>query len=88
MFNYYSLDECANLDFVMNFLNGLKNDGKIIFSIDSDLLKLEDIDLEEKDIKDLYKIFDDNEVYPYLDLNGDDRDDDGFDDFGDDDDNY
>ena len=50
---------------------------------------LEDIDLEEKDIKDLYKIFDDNEVYPYLDLNGDDEDmDDGFDDFDDDYDDY
>ena len=47
MFNYYSLDECTNLDFVTNFLNGLKNDGKIIFSIDMSILKLEDIDWQD-----------------------------------------
>ena len=89
MFNYYSLDECTDLDFVTNFLNDLKNEGKIIYSIDMSILKLEDIDLEDKDIKDLYKIFDDNEVYPYLDLNGDEEDmDDGFDNFDDDDDDY
>ena len=26
MFNYYSLDECTDLDFVTNFLNDLKNE--------------------------------------------------------------
>jgi hypothetical protein len=79
MFNYYSLDECVNTDVVLGLLNDLKNDGKIIYNIDADILKLEDIDLEEKDIKDLEKMFDDNDVYPYLDLDG--SGDDGLDEF-------
>lgn len=86
MFNYWSLDECINTDLVLEILNKLKNDGKIIYSIDMDILKLEDIDLEEKDIKNLEKLFDDNDVYPYLDLNGEDEDEDDFD-FEDEDEN-
>ena len=86
MFNYYSLDECIDRDTVLERLIKLKNDGKIIYSVDMDILKLEDIDLEEKDIKNLEKVFDDNDVYPYLDLNGEEGDEgDGFDNFDDDD---
>lgn len=89
MFNYYSLDECIDRDAVLEKLIKLKNDGKIIYSVDMDILKLEDIDLEEKDIKNLEKVFDDNDVYPYLDLNGEEGDeDDGFDNFDDDYDDY
>lgn len=86
MFNYYSLDECIDRDAVLEKLIKLKNDGKIIYSVDMDILKLEDIDLEEKDIKNLERVFDDNDVYPYLDLNGEEGDEgDGFDNFDDDD---
>jgi len=89
MFNYYSLDECIDRDAVLEKLVKLKNDGKIIYSVDMDILKMEDIDLEEKDIKSLEKLFDDNDVYPYLDLNGEEGDEgDGFDDFDDDYDDY
>jgi hypothetical protein len=47
MFNYYSLDECIDRDVVLEKLIKLKSDGKIIYSVDMDILKMEDIDLEE-----------------------------------------
>jgi len=84
LFKYYNIDECLNTKNVFEKLDSLKKDGKITYNIEGELLKIEDIDLEEKDIKTLEKVFDDNDVYPYHDLNSDDED--GFD-FDDEDEN-
>lgn len=81
LFKYYNIDECLNTGNVFEKLDTLKKDGKIIYNIDGDILKIEDIDLEERDIKILEKMFDDSDIYPYLDLEiGDDEDDFDFDD--------
>jgi hypothetical protein len=90
LFNYYNLDECVDRDSVFSRLDSLQSDGKIQYTIEGELVKIEDLDLEELDIKDLEKLFDETDVYPYLDLEiGDDDDFDDFDDeFDDDDDDY
>lgn len=73
-FNYFSLDECINQDLIFDKLDKLKDDGKISYSVDSEIVKLEDLDLEDIDIKELEQLFYNNDVYPYIDL--DDEDDD------------
>jgi hypothetical protein len=74
-FNYFSLDECIDQDLVFEKLDKLQDDGKISYSVDSEIVKLEDLDLEEKDIKELEQLFYNNDVYPYIDLDDDDEDD-------------
>jgi hypothetical protein len=86
LFKYYNIDECLNTKNVFEKLDAFKKDGKITYNKEGELLKIEDIDLEEKDIKILEKLFDDNDVYPYLDLEIGDDDDDDFD-FDDEDEN-
>ena len=78
MFNYYTLDECIDKSSVFEKLELLKDDGKIIFSVEGEILKLEDIDLEDFDIEDLQIIFDKNDVFPYLDREDDEDDFDNF----------
>lgn len=67
LFDYYNLDECIDKKSVMNKLKSFKNDGKIEYNIDNDVLKLIDIDLEDSDIEKLVTIFDKNDIFPYLD---------------------
>ena len=77
LFNYYSLDECPNKRLIFLELKQLKDDGKIEFNIEGDILKLEDLDLDELEIKELSKLLDDNDifVYPdYIDDNGENFD--------------
>jgi len=90
LFNYYSLDECIDKKLVMNELKSLKADGKIEYSIDhGDILKLVDIDLEEMDIDNLSELFDENDIFPYLDHEDeDDSEDDYSDDWDNNDDGY
>ncbi len=81
LFNYYSIDECNNKKKVFERLDELKNDGKIEYEMDGrDLFKIEDLDLEEGDIENLNKLFDSEDVFPYLE-NEDDKDEDDFDDY-------
>lgn len=90
LFNYYSLDECIDKKLVINELKSLKADGKIEYSIDhGDILKLVDIDLEEMDIDNLSELFDENDIFPYLDHGDeDDSEDDYSDDWDNNDDGY
>ena len=80
---YYSLDECIDIDTVMKKLKELENAGKIEYSIDTDILKIDDIDLMDLEISSLENLFDDNDIFPYLDRYDEDEDDldDYFDDF-------
>jgi len=67
LFNYYNIDEC-------------RDDGKIEYEMDGlDIFKIEDIDLEESDIEDLNDLFDDEDVFPYLDNEEEEEDDDYYD---------
>ena len=75
LFNYYSLDECIDRKLVINKLKSLKNEGKIEYSIDHEILKIDDIDLEESDVEELNELFDENDIFPYLDYEDGDEDD-------------
>ena len=74
---WYSLDECTNKKLVVKKLKELEGQGKIEYSIEkaTDIFEIEDLDLEDSDIENLLEIFDEHDVFPYL-----DKDDDGYDD--------
>jgi len=80
---YYSLDECYQKDKVFDHLENLQNEELIVFEIiDSDIIKIKDIGLSEKQIKELISFFDDMDVIDYPDYEDDDDDDnDDFDDY-------
>jgi hypothetical protein len=86
LYDYYNLDECVDRKKVINSLKKLKKEGKIDYSLDGEVLHLEDIDLEEGEIEYLSELFDENDVFP--DADREDEDDDYYDDYGDYDDDY
>ena len=90
LFNFYSLDECLEQKLVKKKLNQLEEDGKIEFSIDGDILKIQDLDLDEEELSDLVKMFDNNDIFPYPDYQEgfEDDDDFGYDDFDDEQQDY
>ena len=63
LFSYYSMYECSEKKSVIKELKMLKNDGKIEFIIDGDILKITDIDLDESESKDLAKMLDNNDIF-------------------------
>lgn len=86
LFKYYNLDECIDLKLVKKELNHLKKEGKIDYNIDGDILKIEDIDLDDNELEDIINLFEDNDIfqnmeygeyedYDYDDLKDDDEDD-------------
>jgi len=77
---FYSLDECYEKDKVYDHLEELQKNEMIIFEIvDTDLIKIKDIGLSEKDTKDLLNFFNEKDVIDYSDFDGDEDDnDDGF----------
>lgn len=82
--NYYSLDEAIDRKTVLKRLKQLQKESKIEFELDGEVFKIEDLDLEEEEIEELIELFDDNDVFPYLDRDEDDYDDFGYDDYDDD----
>ena len=74
LYDYYNLDECIDRKKIISTLKKLKKEGKIDYSLDGEVLRLEDIDLEEGEIEYLSELFDENDVFPNTDR--DDEDDD------------
>ena len=77
---YYSLDECYQKDKVFDHLEDLQNEELIFFEmLDSDVIKIKDIGLSEKQIKELVTFFDNVDVIEYPDYEdyseGEDSDD-------------
>jgi hypothetical protein len=75
---YYSLDECYDRNVVLDHLEELQKEEMIVFEIiDSEVIKIKDIGLSEKQTKELINFFHDNDVIDYLDYEpyGDDEDD-------------
>lgn len=86
LFNFYNLDECINKKKVVKKLNELTDEGKVEYSIDGEILKIEDLDLSEEEVDEVANLFDANDVFPYHDKEDDDDFYDGYDNFSDDDD--
>lgn len=84
--NYYSLDEAIDKKGVIKRLKQLQKESKIEFDLDGEIFKIEDLDLEEVEIEELVELFDENDVFPYLDRDDEDDEDDlyGYDDYDDD----
>ena len=84
----WNLDECIDRKLITTKLKQLAKEGKIEFKITGDILKVEDIDLEDSDIDTLNELFEENDVFEEpeyedgIDDNYDD-DDDGFADYDD-----
>ena len=75
---YYSLDECYDRNVVLDRLEELRNEEMIVFEvIDSEVIKIKDIGLSEKQTKELINFFHYNDVIDYVDYEpyGDDEDD-------------
>ena len=87
LFKFYSLDECFDLKNVKRKLEQLEDDGKIEYSIEGDILKIKDIDLDELEITNLTGLLDNNDIFPYPDYDEESGDDFDGDDFYDDVDN-
>jgi len=83
LFNFYRLDECSDLKKVKKKLTKLEKEGKIEYSLDSDVLKIEDLDLDEDELSEVLNLFEDNDIFPYPDYEEDDED---YDDYYDDED--
>ena len=85
LYDYYNLDECVDRKKVISALKKFKKEGKLDYSLDGEELHVEDIDLEDDEIEYLFKLFDENDVFPDTDREDDD---DNYDDYGDYDDDY
>ncbi len=81
----WNLDECIDRRLITTKLKQLEKDGKIDFKVSGDILKIEDIDLEDSDIDTLIKLFEDNDVFEEPDYEDEfgESDDDGFADYDD-----
>lgn len=64
---WYNMDECIDRTQVLNTLKSLKKEGKIDYELNGDILKIEDIDLDETEIDDLLDLFDSNDVFEEID---------------------
>ena len=78
LYTYYSIDECNNTKRLKKELNIYDHQGKIEYDFDrvNSILKIEDLDLEDNDVEYLIELFENLEVYPNMDINGDDDEDD------------
>ncbi len=86
--NYYNLDECIDRKTVMDTLKNLKNEGKIEYSLDREILDIEDIDLDDSEIESLLDLFDKNDVFEELEYGQNDEWSDEDDDWSDDGDEW
>ena len=50
LYDYYNLCECVDRKKVINVLKKFKKEGKIDYSLDGEILNLEDLDLDESDV--------------------------------------
>ncbi len=87
LFNYYSLDEVIDRKSVMSRLKSLKKEGKIEFQFEGEIINIKDIDLDEIETDELVKLFDSNDVFPYLERE-DDNDDEYYDDYNNNEEDY
>lgn len=80
---WWNMDEVIDRKLVLSKLKSLKNEGKIEYDLNGDILKIEDIDLDETEVDELVNLLEENDVFEDLEQ-GDDWDDDWVDDSFDD----
>lgn len=73
IYTYYNLSECNNKKGFFVELDNLQNDGKIEYTSETiDIIKIEDIGLDDHDTHRLIHLIDQYEVIPDLDYSGSD----------------
>ena len=73
---FYSLDECSNQDKVIEKLDLLADDRKIDYEfVEADLVKIKDISLTTKEIKELNNFLQNNDVIEDKDYEDEDYED-------------
>jgi hypothetical protein len=83
---FYSLDECETQDKVLAKLDILTDDRKIDYDfVEADLIKIKDISLTLKEIKELNQFLHDNDVIEDKDYEDEEEDEDDEDNYDDDD---
>ena len=87
LYLYYSIDEVINKKEIISVLNKFQIEGKIKYNIEEDIIHIKDIDLDECEIYQIVDIFDQNDVFPYLERDEEDEQDDSYNRFYDDFDN-
>lgn len=77
LFKYYNLTESSNPDIILIKLEELYDELKIDYQyyLNEEVFKIEDLDLTESELKDIQKLFEDNDVLPDLDCGRNDEDD-------------
>jgi hypothetical protein len=71
LYTYYNLDECIDRAIIVKRLESYKDEGKVEYSFNGDILKLTDIDLEDRDIDKLIDLFDRYDVFGEIEDNDD-----------------
>jgi hypothetical protein len=74
LFEYYNLDECIDRKGVLAKLKSLKNEVKIEYDLNGDMLKIEDIDLDETEVEQLTELFEENDIFEDLEYGEEDED--------------
>ena len=75
MNEFWNLDEVIDRKLVLYKLNELKNEGKIEYDLNGDILKIEDIDLDENEIEELTDLFEENDIFEDLEYGEEDDED-------------
>lgn len=77
LFKYYNLTESSNPDIILIKLEELYDELKIDYQyyLNEEVFKIEDLDLTESELKEIQKLFEDNDVLPDLDCGRNDEDD-------------
>lgn len=74
LYEFYNLDEVIDRKKVLETLKLYKKDGKIEYTVDGEILKIDDIDLDEKEIEKILDLFDKNDVFENLEYGEEDED--------------
>lgn len=65
---YYTIDECKNQDLIFKELNRLQKENKISWSeVETDIIKVNDKELSDVEIKKLIHFFNENDINEYYD---------------------
>jgi hypothetical protein len=73
---WYNIDECIDRKLVLSKLKELKEEGKIEYELNGDILKIEDIDLDESEVDELTDLLEENDIFEDLEYGEDDDDED------------